>query len=480
MFTRKLSMATLSLFLVLNVCEAFVSIKPLARWGYREFSLHESSSSSSRESQVRHQLEFQDLEPLEESAARRLRVERDLRNQQQFVAFGDALWDLRAEMDALTRQLASTHMRHHAKRAVRQEASALRTRLASLQQRDPEMVYARSVQLLTMAHREGRFDEAERYATAAANARSCLPQFNLDGLWVGKYGPRYELINITYVGDTLIAEKVTGMGNVPRGEISFQVDLCPLRQAFKPQRHSPFSTSSTGTPSTTASIASTNDRLDSGASSWLSPLSGLEPILLTEKAAKKWGTRQLPRYSGLGQVAEAGYTNRQWLAGQLIIISGATAAATTSNTDSPDNRAAAATPSGEYFSFAWLPIEQQIFFGRPSPELALQMLRDGSSLNQQPYDSHGTAAATTMSPMPNDSFYSSVGGIGGGSAASTTTSSSSSSSSLPLEANMALQKAFATRCLELSHEHEDEMEGNNGFGGIWYSGNDDEEECYLQ
>jgi hypothetical protein len=25
------------------------------------------------------------------------------------------------------------------------------------------------------------------------------------------------------------------------------------------------------------------------------------------------------------------------------------------------------------------------------------------------------------------------------------------------------------------------MEGNNGFGGIWYSGNDDdEEECYLQ
>jgi hypothetical protein len=44
-----------------------------------------------------------------------------------------------------------------------------------------------------------------------------------------------------------------------------------------------------------------------------------------------------------------------------------------------------------------------------------------------------------------------------------------------------LQKAFVTRCLELSHEHEDEMEGNNGFGGIWYSGNDDdEEECYLQ
>ena len=32
-----------------------------------------------------------------------------------------------------------------------------------------------------------------------------------------------------------------------------------------------------------------------------------------------------------------------------------------------------------HFSFAWVPIEQQIFFGRPSPEPALKMLRESSA-----------------------------------------------------------------------------------------------------
>ena len=30
---------------------------------------------------------------------------------------------------------------------------------------------------------------------------------------------------------------------------------------------------------------------------------------------------------------------------------------------------------GDYFSFAWIPIGHQIFFGRPSAELTLKMLR---------------------------------------------------------------------------------------------------------
>ena len=36
------------------------------------------------------------------------------------------------------------------------------------------------------------------------------------------------MINVTYVGDLLIAYKVTGDKNVPRGEITFQADLSPL------------------------------------------------------------------------------------------------------------------------------------------------------------------------------------------------------------------------------------------------------------
>ena len=135
------------------------------------------------------------------------------------------------------------------------------------------------------------------------------------------------MINITYAGDTLIGYKVTGDKNVPRGEITFQVDLSP---------NQPRAVAGGGSGSI----------LDEGP---------LNPIMLTDKAAKKWGTSQLPRYRGLGQVAEPGFTNNQWMDGQLIVI------------------------GDEYFSFAWVPIEQQIFFGRPSPELALKMLRESSA-----------------------------------------------------------------------------------------------------
>lgn len=117
------------------------------------------------------------------------------------------------------------------------------------------------------------------------------------------------MINVTYVEDTLIAFKVTGDRNVPRGQISFQADLTPI------------------------SVKRLRDGQTSGG---LPPKTDgaqekpLEPIVLTDKAASKWGTRQLPRYRGLGQVAESGFENNRWVDGQLIII------------------------GEEYFSFAWV------------------------------------------------------------------------------------------------------------------------------
>ena len=117
----------------------------------------------------------------------------------------------------------------------------------------------------------------------------------------------------------------------------------------------------------------------------------LQPIILTDRAARKWGTRQLPRYSGIGQVAEEGFVNNQWMDGQLIII------------------------GDEYFSFAWIPIEQQIFFGRPSPELALKMLRD-----------HGVV------PLRSTSKKFDV--------------------APSLDASVEVQKEFVTRCMEMTDE----------------------------
>ena len=344
----------------------FSSCQPLQLFADRE------------ENEDRRLLEFKDLEPLVETETRRRRLERENEGLARFEKFGDSLWDLRSEMEKLSHELSS---------AIRkgEEHTEDKTReiLRDYESRDPELVYALAVAELDQAKTAGRDNDVEELKAKTEAARRCLPQFNLEGLWVGKYGSTYDLINITYVADTLIAEKVTGANsNVPKGAITFQADLNPLK-------------------------AGNIFRRDSGESS-------LQPIVLTEKASKKWGTKKLPRYSGIGQVAEANYKNNQWMDGQLIII------------------------GDEYFSFAWLPIEQQIFFGRPSPELALKMLRD-----------HGGSSVPKRFTIPPD-----------------------------LDADVGVHRDYVTRCLEATHEYEDEFDCK-AFGGIWHS-DDAEEECYFE
>ena len=197
------------------------------------------------------------------------------------------------------------------------------------------------------------------------------------------------MINVTYHGDLLIAYKVTGDKNVPRGEITFQVDMSPIKKKVVGADSSGDSSSSTFEP--------------------------LAPISLTDKAAKKWGTTQLPRHKGLGQVAEAGFKKNQWMEGQLIII------------------------GEEYFSFAWVPIEQQIFFGRPSPELALKMLRESGSSSIAP--------AKKWKEAPT------------------------------IDADVDEQKEFIKSCLQITTENEDEL-GGEPFSCIWTG--DDTEECYFE
>lgn len=119
------------------------------------------------------------------------------------------------------------------------------------------------------------------------------------------------MINVTYVGDTLVATKVTGHSPVPSGEISFHADLSPLTTRKEP----------------------------------------LEPIQLGKEAAEQWGAQYLSRFKGKGQVASKGFVNSHFVEGQLIMVN-------------------------EYFSFAWIPLNHQVFFGRPSPSLTLKMLQD--------------------------------------------------------------------------------------------------------
>jgi len=214
--------------------------------------------------------------------------------------------------------------------AHREDIEELKKQVRGLRSRDAEFVYGDAVKEMDDAKDE---KDIRKWKQTALDARSCIPHFNLEGLWVGKYGNNgYEMVNITYVGDNLIAYKVTGDKNVPIGGITFKADLTPT--IYQLSR----SSSTTRSASSSSKSASRPDKLD--------------PIQLTETAAKQWDVKQLQRFPGLGHIADADFTRNQWLDGQFIMI-------------------------GEnHFCFAWVPIGHKIFFGRPSEELILSMMRE--------------------------------------------------------------------------------------------------------
>lgn len=254
-------------------------------------------------------LPFQDADQSSFSSGRldRIKLEDDAKK---LYLHGDELIELRKYIINLEADLEraaderDTESIQHITRALH-ESKAM----------DAEHCYMMALENLKIAEKNGNQDEASEYRKEALSARSCLPQFQLNGLWVGKYGDHgYEMVNVTYVGgelgNTLVASKITGDKNVPKGEITFTADLHPNAKGR----------------------------------------SNLDPIELSTAAAKQWGHQHLPRFPGQGQVAAEGFVNQQWMDGQLILV-------------------------GEYFSFAWLPIGHQIFFGRPSAELTLKMLK---------------------------------------------------------------------------------------------------------
>lgn len=231
------------------------------------------------------------------------------RHQGKFVS-GDELHKLRH--DVLAMRLELQEARRSGPRLL---VRALEKAIMNAQQVDAEFIYTVSLERRAIAEEKGMFQEAEKYSLQAAEARNALPQFQLEGLWVGKYGEQgYEMINVTYHGDILLAQKVTSSTkNVPKGQVSFEVDLSPDTAGERQEI--------------------------------------LEPIKLGESAAEQWGSIYLERFAGKGQIAADGYQDSQWINGQLIMVN-------------------------EYFSFAWLPIGHQVFFGRPTPELILKLMKD--------------------------------------------------------------------------------------------------------
>lgn len=250
-----------------------------------------------------HGISSSELRRMSDARRRRLAGEQDAKKFLQ----GDELVLVRQQVLRLRDELESA--RHL---GAEDRVAQLERAILTAQQVDAEFVYEVELERMHLASAQGRWNEAEQHRQAALQARSSLPQFNLDGLWVGKYGDHgFEMINVTYDGDVLIANKVTSAENVPDGEVTFKVDLSPGRKV-------------------------------------------MDPIELGPEAAEQWGTQYLSRFDGQGQVSAAGFANKQYMPGQLILVK-------------------------EYFSFAWLPIAHQVFFGRPSPELTLKLLREHRS-----------------------------------------------------------------------------------------------------
>jgi len=246
---------------------------------------------------------------------RQLRWEREDLVRSKFAS-GDELFALRRQimqarqdmMDAREQLNEAGHKNEQVTLMLR--INELDKDLEELNGRDAEFMYSLSRELMESAEAngnisnvglDGEVSNAEKYKVKMEEARLCIPQLNMHGLWVGKYGENgYEMINVTYSGDSLIATKVTGDKNVPRGEVTFTVDLAPQISSDGQATH-------------------------------------LEPIELDSKAQNQWGKKYLPRHIGKGQVASEDFTNNQWMEGQMIVV-------------------------GRFFSFAWVPIGHQIFF----------------------------------------------------------------------------------------------------------------------
>lgn len=125
--------------------------------------------------------EFRDLEPLVESDIRRSRRRQDKRLRRRFAKHGDDLWSLRKLTNELSEKLVQSINDDSG-----EKEHMIREQLRRLEEQDPELVYKLELQKMMRARNDGHIEQAEEHGRNALAARSLLPQYNLDGLWVGK------------------------------------------------------------------------------------------------------------------------------------------------------------------------------------------------------------------------------------------------------------------------------------------------------
>ena len=127
--------------------------------------------------------EFHHLEPLLATSARRSRLDSEARSASVYVSSGsDSYWDLLDDIARYEGDLSSA-LEEDASDGV---AESIRAKLREARARDPAHVYRVVGEEAQTAERRGDAEQGERYREECLRAKRMLPQFNLEGLWVGK------------------------------------------------------------------------------------------------------------------------------------------------------------------------------------------------------------------------------------------------------------------------------------------------------
>ena len=151
-------------------------------------------------------MEFHNLKPLPQTAARIARLEAEAKMKQIYIPSAtNEYWDLIDEINKLETDLQiglDVGISEGAgKRSFSQilvllfvlncssclKANSITNLIKRKRASDPEHVYKITSRAAQSALRMGRVEESEKYRMEAERARQMMPQFQLEGLWVGKY-----------------------------------------------------------------------------------------------------------------------------------------------------------------------------------------------------------------------------------------------------------------------------------------------------
>lgn len=185
------------------------------------------------------------------------------------------------------------------------EAALCREAITEAQDRDPLAKYNNLRARSAAALKRQDIATAERTNDMMRVVKHYLPQYGLEGLWVGRSGAlKKQVIRVSYEGDTLIGTKIYSDNIVPSGEVIFRVKVSP---------------------------------------------EAVQPVPIDVEHVSDPRLKKLERFSGEGRVVDKKSKSAHWLPGQLVLV-------------------------GDYFAFAWLPINLQIFFMRVPDNITAQLL----------------------------------------------------------------------------------------------------------